>query len=232
MSRQRLLVVEDNLGMRGFYDKLLSQVSRNIPLDYFLAKNAPEARRILKDQIVDIVILDWVMPGTDGLQFLKELRADPMHRDLLIIMVSSKSSAQDCAEALDAGADDYLSKPFPVEVLLARLRSLARRQERAWQSPAPVACAGIRLDPSTGTVTSGGKPLHLHPKEMLLLEVFLRRPDVLHPPQELWDRVWGCESENWEHLLVATLSNLKKNLGPKKGEHLQCRRGLGYIFTA
>ena len=231
MSRQNILVVEDHPDMHRFYDNLLRQLRRKAPLEYFLAQSVPEARKILKREVVDLMILDWMIPGTSGLDLLKEVRSRPEHKDILVIMVTAKGLAKDCAEALDAGADDFLSKPFNVEVLLARLRSLARRQERPWQAQTCVECGGIRLDPARGSVTVAGTPVHLHPKEMLLLEVFLRRPGILHPSSSLWDRGWGCDSENWEHILIATVSNLKKSLGPKKSECLECRRGLGYIFN-
>lgn len=231
MSRQRLLVVEDHPDMHRFYDTLLRQLSRKTPLEYFLAKNVAEARKVLKHQVVDLMILDWMMPGTTGLELLKEVRQQPEHKDMLVIMVTAKGAAKDCAEALDAGADDFLSKPFNVEVLLARLRSLNRRKERPWQADSPIECGGIRLDPACGAVMVAGSPVHLHPKEMLLLEVFLRRPGILHPAATLWERGWGCESDNWEHILVTTISNLKKSLGPKKGGCLECRRGLGYLFN-
>jgi two-component system phosphate regulon response regulator PhoB len=231
MSRQRILVVEDHPDMHRFYDALLRGLGRKTPLEYFLARDVPEARRLLKHQAVDLIILDWMLPGTSGLDLLREVRGEPAHRDVLVIVVTAKGLAKDCAEALDAGADDYLPKPFSPEVLLARMRSLARRQERPWQAATPIECAGVRLDPARGDVSVRGRPVHLHPKEMLLLEVFLRRPGVLHPAASLWERGWGCESDNWEHILVATISSLKKSLGPRKGDLLECRRGLGYIFN-
>ncbi|MBI5240223.1 MAG: response regulator transcription factor [Elusimicrobia bacterium] len=231
MPRQRILVVEDHPDMNRFYDNLLRQLGRKTPLEYFLAKSVPEARRLMEKQAVDLIILDWMLPGTSGLDLLKEVRGRHEHKDILVIVVTAKGMAKDCAEALDAGADDFLSKPFNVDVLLARLRSLARRQERPWQAATPIECCGIRLDPSRGEVTAAGKPVHLHPKEMLLLEVFLRRPGVLHTAAALWERGWGFDSDNWEHILVSTISSLKKSLGPKKGELLECRRSLGYIFN-
>lgn len=217
--------------MHRFYDNLMRQLSRKTPLMYSLARDVPEARRILKKQGADLIILDWMMPGVSGLDLLKEVRSQPEHKDVLVIVVSAKCLAKDCAEALDAGADDFLSKPFSVDVLLARLRSLNRRKERPWQPETPIECGGVRLDPARGEVSVAGRPVHLHPKEILLLEAFLRRPGVLHTPAVLWDRGWGYDSENWEHILVATISSLKKNLGPKKGSRVQCRRGLGYLFV-
>jgi two-component system phosphate regulon response regulator PhoB len=218
--------------MIKLYDNLLRRVHQEIPLRHFLAKSAIEARSVLKRERVDLIILDWMLPGVGGLEFIQEIRAKPEHKDILIIMVTAKGSAHDCAEALDAGADDFLSKPFNIEVLLARLRSLSRRKERVWQEAAPIEHGGIRLDPAQGLITVSGKPVHLHPKGMLLLEIFLRRPDVLHTSRELWDHCWAYDSDNWEHVLVTTISSLKKRLGPKKGSRLECRRGLGYIFRS
>ncbi|HAM34710.1 MAG TPA: hypothetical protein DEB40_12640 [Elusimicrobia bacterium] len=230
MFLHRMLVVEDHPDMHRFYDTLLRKVGRQVALEYYLAKSVPEARRILKRQLVDLIILDWMLPGVCGLDFVKEIRAEPTHKDILIIMVTAKCMAKDCAEALNNGADDFMSKPFNVDVFLARLRSLARRKERPWQAEAPIECGGVRLDPSRGQVMVAGKEVHMHPKEMLLLEVFLRRPRILHTPRDLWDRGWAYDSENWEHVLVTTISNLKKSLGPKRGGQLECRRGLGYVF--
>jgi len=230
MARMRILVVEDHRDMQKFYDHLLRRVSHEMPLEYFLAPDVPGARKILKHQSVDFMILDWMMPGSTGLEFLKEIRQSPEHKNMLVIMVTARAMAKDCAEALDSGADDFLAKPFSVDVLLAKLRSLARRQERPWQAPKPIASDGIRLDPASGTVTVAGSPVYLHPKEMLLLEVFLRHPGVLHPAEVLWDRIWGCDADNWRHRLTVAVSHLKKCLGPR-GARLQARRGLGYIFN-
>lgn len=231
MSRQRILVVEDYAGMRGYYAEFLRQLRRKTPLDFFLAKSVPEARAMLKRQAVDLIILDWVLPGVSGVDFVKELRADPQNRDVMIIMATSKSLAKDCAEALDAGADDFISKPFSPEVLLARLRSLARRQDRKFDDASPVECGGVRFDPARGEVTVGGRPVALHPKEMALLALLLRRPGRIHSPGELWARCWGSHSDDWQHILVATISSLRKGLGPKKRACLECRRGLGYVFN-
>jgi two-component system phosphate regulon response regulator PhoB len=216
--------------MYRYYDNLFRHVNRQTPLDYFLAKDVPEARRMLKRQDVDLIILDWNLPQVSGLDFLKEIRSEPGYKDLLIIMVTSKGSAKDCAEALNAGADDFLPKPFAPEVLLARLRSLARRKGRPWQKEAPIERGGIRLDPSRCQVKIAGREVILHPKELTLLEIFLKHPGIVHPARELWDRGWASESDNWEHILVATISNLKKRLGLKLGGRLQCRRSLGYVF--
>lgn len=218
--------------MHRFYDNLLRQVGRKVALEHFLAKNVVQARAVLSRQNIDLIILDWMMPGVCGLEFLKEIRAKPEHKDILIIMVTAKCQPKDVTEALNAGADDFISKPFNVEVLLARLKSLARRRDRPWQAQAEIACAGIHLDPSRARVEVDGKEIHLHPKEMILLEVFLRRPNVLHAPRSLWDRGWSYDSQKWEHVLVTTISNLKKGLGAKRGALLECRRGLGYILRA
>jgi two-component system phosphate regulon response regulator PhoB len=231
MPRQRVLVVEDHPDMYRYYDNLFRQANRQTPLDYFLAKAVPEARRILERRAVDLIILDWRLPEFSGLDFLKEIRSEPKHKDILIIMVTSKGAAKDCAEALDAGADDFLPKPFSPEVLLARLRSLARRRERPWQKEAPIERNGIRLDPSRGQVTIAGRKVPLHPKELTLLEIFLKRPGIIHSARQLWDQGWACESENWKRILVTTISNLKKHLGLKPGRRLECRRGLGYVFN-
>jgi two-component system phosphate regulon response regulator PhoB len=231
MSRQRILVVEDHPGMRRYYADLLRQVSRKFPLDFFLAKNVPEARAVLERQSVDLIVLDWMLPGVNGLDFVKELRGDPSRRDVMIIMATGKGLARDCTAALDAGADDFISKPFSSEVLLARLRSAARRRGRTFEETAPVECGGIRLDPARGEATVNGKPVSLHAKELALLELFLRRPGIIHVPSDLWSRVWGSDSENWQHVLVVTISNLKKSLGPKMRDCLACRRGLGYVFN-
>lgn len=229
---RRLLIVEDHPDMHRFYDNLMRQVGRKIAVEHFMARNVPQARAILSRQNIDLMILDWMMPGVCGLEFLKEVRAKPEHKDILIMMVTAKALPKDVTEALNSGADDFVSKPFNVEILLARLKSLSRRKDRPWQDQGKIECAGICLDPARARVEITGKETHLHPKEMLLLEVFLRRPNVLHAPRALWDRGWSYDTENWEHILVTTISNLKKGLGAKKGALLECRRGLGYILRA
>ncbi|MBI5624086.1 MAG: response regulator transcription factor [Elusimicrobia bacterium] len=230
MALSRIMIVEDHPDMYRLYDSQMRKGGHSTAMSYCLARNVAEARKLLSTRGIDIIVMDWMMPGMDGVSFVRELRADPERKDILIIMVTAKGMAADCAAALDAGVDDYLTKPFSFDVLFARIRSLARRKDRSFRNEGLLESAGIKLDTGRGVVTVGGREVRLHPKELVLLEVFLRRPGMLHPPRQLWDRGWAPDSENWEHTLVATIHNLKKGLGPKHGNRIKCARGLGYFL--
>ncbi|MFA6317218.1 MAG: response regulator transcription factor [Elusimicrobiota bacterium] len=230
MALSRILIVEDHPDMQRLYERQMRQGGQGVAIQHYLARSVPEARRVLKSRGVDIIVLDWNLPGVDGVEFVKELRSDPARKDLLIIMVTGRGMSADAASALDAGVDDFMTKPFSFDVLFARIRSLARRRDRPWCNDGPIEHGGIRLDPARGQVTVGGKPVRLHPKELVLLDIFLRRPGMLHPPRHLWDRAWACEADGWEHTLVSTIYNLKKGLGSRHGSRIRCTRGLGYVF--
>ncbi len=145
-------------------------------------------------------------------------------------MVTAKSAPGETVFALESGADDLLAKPFDWNVLLARLRSLARRSALTLDRHLTRSFPGLELDLDADRLTLDGQAVALSPKEMGLLKVFLGRPGVLHAHAFLWETVWGPESDGWERTLVVTLSSLRGKLGLRWGGRIKSHPARGYSF--
>ncbi|GAA5201141.1 response regulator transcription factor [Microbacterium jejuense] len=174
----------------------------------------------------DIVMVDLGMPRLDGIQVIEALRG---WSGAPIIVVSGRTGSADKVEALDAGADDYVSKPFQIDELLARLRALSRRAGAA--SAAPVVSFGdVVIDLSTKTVTRGGERVHLTPTEWRILEFLARNPGSLVTRQALLKDIWGTEQVADTGYLRLYMSQLRKKLEADPGHpvHLLTESGMGY----
>lgn len=231
MKRQRTLIVEDDPGMREFYVRIFERL-KDDGFSAIVVEDGERALDILMHEPVDLVLLDWNLPGISGEILLRALRAHPKTRSIGVLMVTGKSTPADEIQALDSGADDHLAKPFDEDVLLARLRSLRRRREITIGQHQASRYPGLEFDPDADLVRVEGRRVHLAPKEMGLLGIFLHRPDILHTRDYLWEALWGYESERWEHLLVVTLTSMRRKLGGKWGGRLTCHKGKGYVFES
>ena len=174
----------------------------------------------------DIVLLDLGMPHLDGVQVIEALRG---WTAVPIIVVSGRTGSADKVEALDAGADDYVTKPFQIDELLARLRALTRRTTPAGSDPI-VGFADVAIDLSTKSVTRGGQRVHLTPTEWRMLEFLARNPGALVTRQTLLKEIWASNSVNDSGYLRLYISQLRKKLevDPARPEHLLTESGMGY----
>lgn len=229
MRRQRVLVVEDEEAMRRFYHGFFSQLHEK-EFQAAIVPDGESALPILQHEPIDMLVLDWNLPGISGVSLAKALRAQARTRALGIIIVSAKAGPGEIVQALEAGADDHLGKPFDEKVLLARLRSLSRRQELAFDRHQLRRYEGLALDLDSERLEIEGRDVHLNRKELELLKLFLQRPNLLHTRLYLWEAIWGYEAELWDHILNSTLSSLRRKLGAKWGGKLKALRGRGYIL--
>jgi two-component system, OmpR family, response regulator len=214
----RLLVVEDEV-------RLARALQRGLTADGFTVDVAADGTsglaRALEGQY-DAVLLDVMLPGLSGYEVVKRLRADDNW--VPVMMVSAKDGPYDQADGLDYGADDYLTKPFDYVVLLARLRSLLRRQSDP--RPPVLAHGDVALDPATREVTLAGEPVALSRREHELLEFLLRHPDRVVTKTELLDRVWDARGGGYEPNTVEVyVGYLRRKLGSGLIETV---RGAGY----
>ena len=175
----------------------------------------------------DGVILDVMMPKMNGIQVLERLRAEGCKTP--IMMLTAKGQKDDRITGFNAGADDYLPKPFDPDELLSRVRAMLRRSE-AYQ-PSVLSCGDVALDPSTGLLSCGGQSLRLSGREFQVLELFLRTPRQVFSAERIMERVWGWDNEAEINVVWVNISNLRKKL-KTIGSRLSLRanRGLGYAL--
>lgn len=226
---RRTLIVEDDPEMRMVYASLLEHLAKE-GFTALFAEDAERALGILRREEVDLMVLDWVLPGISGETLLQALRAHPKTRSLGVLMVTGRNSIADEIQALDVGADDFLAKPFDEHEFLARLRSLGRRLEFDIAGQRPTYLPGLAFDPAFGLLRVGGNRVQLKSKERDLLGFFLHRPNVVHAPAYLWEALWGYESASWEEAMIAAVSSLRRKLGPEWGPRLKVLEDGGYTF--
>ena len=182
----RILVVEDEPAIA----ELITLNLRHDGHEVQVAGDSQAAQGAIDRALPDLVILDWMLPGESGVQLAQRWRRDARTRDLPIVMLTARSDERDIVQGLDAGADDYLAKPFSTTELLARIRSVLRR--RAPQAlEAPVQVGLLKLDPATMRVGAGDVAIKLGPTEFRLLRFLMSHPERVHSRAQLLDRVWG-----------------------------------------
>jgi len=196
------------------------------------AATAEEAEAAIRAALPDVLVLDWMLPGESGIAFARRLRADARTRDLPILMLTARAMEQDKISGLEAGADDYLTKPFSPKELAARIKAVLRR--RAPQlSGDMVEVEGLRLDPATHRVTAGGERVALSPAEFKLLHFLLTHPGRVYSRAQLLDHVWGDHVYIEERTVDVHIRRLRKALQPT-GHHklIDTVRGAGYGLRA
>jgi len=220
----QLLVVEDEV-------RLALALKRGLEAEGFevdVAHDGLTGFALAQEGHYDAMILDILLPGMNGYKVCAEMRAAGNWTPIL--MLTAKSGEYDEAEALDTGADDFLSKPFSYVVLVARLRALVRRGSGA--RPVPCQVGDLRLDPATRTCDRGGVPIHLTPREVDLLEALMTRPGEVVRKQELLDRVWGPDSGLDPNVVEVYLGYLRRKIDRPFGrDTLQTVRGVGYLLA-
>jgi len=199
-----------------------------------LAASADQAQREVDRMLPDIVILDWMLPGQSGLALARRWRSESRTRELPIIMLTARSEEADKVSGLDAGADDYLTKPFSTHELLARMRAVLRRKAPEALDSA-VEIGGLKLDPSTRRVTrevdGQSREIKIGPTEFKLLHFFMTHPERVHSRPQLLDRVWGDHVFIEERTVDVHIKRLRESLG-EAGAMVETVRGAGYRLSA
>jgi two-component system phosphate regulon response regulator PhoB len=226
-----VLVVEDESAIA----ELISINLRHSGFEVTLAASADQAQAVVDHVLPDLVLLDWMLPGQSGLQLAKRWRADPRTRELPIIMLTARIEEADKITGLDAGADDYLTKPFSTKELLARIRAVLRRKAPEALDTA-VEVAGLRLDPATRRVTrriaDEPREVKVGPTEFRLLHFLMTHPERVHSRAQLLDRVWGDHVFIEERTVDVHVKRLREALAPVQCSALiETVRGAGYRMT-
>jgi two-component system OmpR family response regulator len=217
----RVLVVEDELKMAVLLRRGL--VEEGYAAD--VARSGEDGIDMARATPYDAIVLDLMLPGVDGFQVCRELRAGGVWTPILVL--TARDAVDDRVAGLDAGADDYLAKPFSFAELLARLRALARRglPER----PTVLEAGSLRLDPATRQVWRGATPVELSAKEFALLETFLRRPGQVLSRLDLLEHAWDYAYENRSNVVDVYVGYLRAKIDRPFGRHsIETVRGAGY----
>lgn len=228
---RRVLLVEDEPSISGFVRRGL--IFEGYDVD--IAADGHQALTSLRDQPPDIMILDLMLPGVDGIDITRRVRAAEASegtRRLPILMLTARDSVADRVAGLDAGADDYLVKPFDFDELVARVRALLRRAEPAATVTNEVLqFEDVVLDLTSHTVTRGEEPIELTPREFDLLEMFLRHPNQVLTRSTLMQRVWGEDFFGESNVLEVVIGNLRRSLEANDQPRvIQTVRGIGYVL--
>ena len=221
-----VLVVEDEAS-------LVTMLRYNLEKDGFRTAEAvdgEEALTVVSEQKPDLVILDWMLPIVSGLEVCRQLRRKRETRDVPIIMLTARGEESDRVRGLDTGADDYLTKPFSVSELLARVRALLRRSRRIDGEEA-LEFSDVRMDLSAHRVTRNGRAVHLGPTEFRLLEFFMRNPRRVFSREELLNSVWGPDIHVEPRTVDVHIRRLRKALNEEGDtDIIRTVRAAGYAL--
>ncbi|HKY85014.1 MAG TPA: response regulator transcription factor [Anaerolineales bacterium] len=220
--RERILVIEDE-------DKILQFLQRGLTYEGYrveMAADGAAGLALARAEAPDLVILDWMLPGMDGLEVCRRLRAGG---PTPILMLTARESVSDRVLGLDAGADDYLVKPFEFDELLARVRALLRRARP--EAADLLAFADLRLDTGTHQAYRGERPIELTAKEYELLDLFMRHPRQVLTREVIFDRVWGYDFGGESNIIEVYVRYLRQKT-EAGGEQrlLHTVRGVGYVL--
>ncbi len=221
----RLLVVEDETKVASFIKKGLEEEGYAVDL----ASDGEVGLEMALDGVHDLIILDMNLPMTDGLSVLQNLRQKKVATPVLLLTV--RAAIEDKVLGLDSGADDYLTKPFAFEELVARVRALLRR--RAEAEPSVLQIADLRLDPARRIVFRGDEKIDLTPKEFSLLDYFMRNPGRVLTRTMIAEHVWDYDFDTTTNVIDVYVNYLRKKIDAYREQKLiQTVRGVGYVLRA
>jgi two-component system phosphate regulon response regulator PhoB len=225
-ARPLVLLVEDE-------PALLTMLRYNLEKQGFRVDEASDGQEALAhvaETMPDIVLLDWMLPGLSGIEVCRQLRRRPATRDLPVIMVTARTEDQDAVRGLNTGADDYITKPFNMESLLARMRALLRRSNTV-PAKGRLEFQGIVMDLAAHRAERNGRKLLLGPTEFRLLEFFLQHPRRVFSREELLDAVWGAEIHVEPRTVDVHIRRLRKTINAEgEADMVRTVRAAGYAL--
>jgi two-component system, OmpR family, phosphate regulon response regulator PhoB len=221
----RVLIVEDESAIA----ELIAVNLRHNGLTPIWAENAERAQIEVDAVLPDVILLDWMLPGQSGLTLARKWRLDSRTKGVPIIMLTAKSEEGDKVSGLDAGADDYITKPFSTQELLARIRAVLRRRTPE-QASENVTLGKLTLDGASHRVSHAGQPIKMGPTEFKLLNFLMHHPERVHSRASLLDKVWGDHVFIEERTVDVHIKRLREVLG-LAGDMVETVRGAGYRIT-
>ncbi|MFM4835185.1 phosphate regulon transcriptional regulator PhoB [Aeromonas veronii] len=224
---KRILVVEDEAPIREMLCFVLEQKG----YETIEAEDYADGLAKVREPYPELIVLDWMMPGGSGIQFIKQLKQDEVTRQIPVVMLTARGEEEDKVRGLEAGADDYITKPFSPKELTARLHAVMRRV-----SPTSVdeviEVQGLKLDPVSHRVSAEEKPLDMGPTEFKLLHFFMTHPERVYSREQLLNNVWGTNVYVEDRTVDVHIRRLRKAIEETGHDRLiQTVRGAGYRFS-
>lgn len=228
LKQPTILLVEDEASIA----ELIAVNLRHNGYGVVWAVDGLAAQQAINEQLPDLILLDWMLPGDSGIALAQRWRSDAHTKATPIILLTARSEENDRVAGLDAGADDYISKPFSTKELLARIRAVLRRSTpEIAVANALLTLGKLSLDASTHRIEYAGQPLKLGPTEFRLLHHFMRHAERVHSRAQLLRHVWGTDADIEERTVDVHIKRLREALG-EAGSMIETVRGMGYRFTA
>jgi len=228
MSTKTILIVEDEQPIREMVAFALGRAGYEL----VEAGDVAEAYEQMSRKLPDLILLDWMLPGATGIELARRLKRDELTRDVPIVMLTARGEEEDKVSGLEAGADDYVTKPFSPRELIARIKAVLRRaapEEEGGQ----IEVNGLILDPESHRVMAGPEPIDMGPTEFRLLEFFMTHPERVYSRAQLLDRIWGRNAFVEERTVDVHILRLRKALAAQGYDvMIQTVRGVGYRFSA
>jgi two-component system, OmpR family, phosphate regulon response regulator PhoB len=226
--QKQILIVDDEPAIR----EMVAFALRKGDYAPVHAGDAMEAQAAIADRVLDLILLDWMLPGTSGLELARRWRRDNLTRDIPIIMLTARGEENDRVGGLEAGVDDYVVKPFSARELLARIRAVLRRS-REDDEDGSVQVGHLRIDGASHRVFAGEQQIQIGPTEYRLLHFFMTHADRVYTRTQVLDYVWGGNVYVEERTVDVHIRRLRKSLEPVQLDAMvQTVRGAGYRFSA
>ncbi|APQ12422.1 MULTISPECIES: phosphate regulon transcriptional regulator PhoB [Pseudomonas] len=226
MTGKSILIVDDEAPIREMIAVALEMAG----YECLEADNSKDAHALIVDRKPDLILLDWMLPGTSGLELARRLKRDELTDAIPIIMLTAKGDEDNKVQGLETGADDYITKPFSPRELVARLKAVLRRTGHL-ENDGPLEVNGLVLDPVSHRVTIDGTPAEMGPTEYRLLQFFMTHQERAYTRGQLLDQVWGGNVYVEERTVDVHIRRLRKALGETYENLVQTVRGTGYRFS-
>lgn len=227
MAKPKILIIEDERSLQ----EILSYNLVNEGFEVLTAGDGQDGLRRAQTALPDLVVLDLMLPGLDGLQVCRQLRSDSKTQNIRILMLTAKAEEVDEIVGFNMGADDYVAKPFKIKPLISRIKALLRRPTAETSSSEVLSVAGIEVDRTHHTAKLDGEEMQLTPTEFKILWTLMRRPGRPYSRNELLDNARGEDANALERTIDVHVRSLRQKLGGK-GSLVETVRGIGYRFRA
>ena len=222
MEKHKILIVDDEPDILEFMQYNLEKEG----FEVFLASSGKQALEVAKQELPDLIILDVMMPGMDGIETCRELRNDPRLRDTIIAFLTARNEDYSQIAGFESGADDYIAKPIKPRVLISRIKALLKRSGQTVSGPV-TEISGLIIDRNTYTLTQNGKELTLPKKEFELLAFLATKPGKVFTRDEILNRVWGNDVVVGDRTIDVHIRRLREKVGDKV---IRTIKGVGYKF--